>query len=247
MPTKYLVDRMYNGGYQARPPFKPVVVTYESVNVSAFSLGWAGPPRRVDVDQIQKVEALVTCCSTSGRASAPGPSTGVDLVYSGFDKGHVIALELGGVDDPYNIIPQCRFLQQSGPWRKVEREIFNLIKTSPAFTFQMTVNLVYRRDPLDPFAMQASLIDTRSGTQVYTKEIANLPTNVDVRQQDKVLAKLDDDLNSRFAKPDIHNPRTMSADTLSTLATAAQRTAIIAVMPKSAPGVAAPEPMDVED
>ena len=239
MPTKFLTEKMYNGGYQSRPAFKPVVVTYESVNVSAYSLGWPGEPRRVDVDQIQRVEALVTCCSTSGRATAPGPSTGVDLVYSGFDKGHVIGLELGGVDDPYNVVPQCRFLQQSGPWRAVEKDIFNLIKTSPAFTFLMTVDLIYRRDPLDPFAMAAKLVDTRTGTVVYAKEIANLPSNVDIRQQNKVLAKLEAEREEKSPEPDIRDPRTLPADTLAGLATAARRTAIVNALPQTGPGVAA--------
>lgn len=88
------------------------------------------------------IEAEVVPSATKGRLSAPEPesklqvSTAKNLknkersskqpdVYrnSGFidaQKGHIIALELGGPDVPKNIVPQWANWQANGLWRKME-------------------------------------------------------------------------------------------------------------------------------
>lgn len=94
--------------------------------------------------------------------------------------------------------------------------------------------------------MAAKLVDPRTGTVVYTNEIANLPSNVDVRQQDKVLAKLEAELEEKSPEPDIRDLRTLSADTLAGLATAARRTTIVNTLPQSGPGVSAQQALDID-
>ena len=192
MPSAKLFSKMYNRGYQSRPLDKPVVSTYAIVEVSLWHLGVrTGEGRRVNVDRIDQVEALLTACVTTGRGGAPSPSSGLDLTSSGFDKGHVIALELGGVDDKLNIVPQCRFFQQSGPWRKAERDILAIIKKHPPYTCLMRVNLTYAGSPIDPRSLTVHVSNTVDGAVLYQTTLENLPTDVDVRQQDKVLDKLD--------------------------------------------------------
>jgi hypothetical protein len=44
-----------------------------------------------------------------------------------YDRGHLVALELGGLDDPYLIAPMNKEFNQSGHWRKMEEAIGDLI------------------------------------------------------------------------------------------------------------------------
>jgi len=201
MPTKSLTSKMYNRGYQSRPLDKPVVSTYTIVEVPRRFLGNKAAMGRVKVCRIEKVEALLTPCVTTGRSGAPDPSSGLDLTYTGFDKGHVIALELGGVDDHFNIIPQCRFFQQSGPWRKAEREILKIIKKYPPYTCKMKVKLAYVRSLLDPKSLSVVVTNTVDDSILFQCALDNMPTDVDKRQQDKVIDKLsahDDESDDDF-------------------------------------------------
>ncbi len=57
-------------------------------------------------------------------------------------KGHLIALELGGPDVPENIVPQWANLQSNGLWRNMEIGILDLAKKNPQV--HMTVEPKYR-------------------------------------------------------------------------------------------------------
>ncbi len=111
---------------------------------------WAGSVD-IDVEQMlhvrlgvirrtKLVKGMVCPVATAGRAAAPegvapfriGQSrpTSDDLAVSAYntgavdlDKGHVMALELGGPDVPSNIVPQWSQWQRNGGWRKMEKEI----------------------------------------------------------------------------------------------------------------------------
>jgi hypothetical protein len=84
------------------------------------------------------VEGIVEPTSTKGRTGAPDPFSGVQ-VYSGqgkqpklsvkserntgipdSERGHIVALELGGPDISENIVPQWAKFQGSGVWRRME-------------------------------------------------------------------------------------------------------------------------------
>lgn len=244
MPSVRLVAKMYNRGYQNRPFDKPVLSTYTIVEVASRSLGDNFASGRVLVCRVDEVEALVTACVTTGRAGAPDPSSGLDLTYSGFDKGHVIALELGGVDDRFNIVPQCRFFQQSGPWRKAEREILKIIKKYPAYTCSMNVKLTYARSPIDPRSLSVVVVNTADGDVVFQTSLDNLPTDVDVRQQDKVIDKLsayddqdDGDMDAEDTPP-VFSPPSYATASFGV---------IVAQMPTPGPGQFHQQQMRVND
>ena len=87
------------------------------------------------------VMGIVAPRSTKGRKGAPEPSTGFrvstsakpssePLVFNGrnsgrtdLDKGHIMALELGGPDIPENIVPQWSNFQRNGTWKKMENDV----------------------------------------------------------------------------------------------------------------------------
>jgi hypothetical protein len=46
-----------------------------------------------------------------------------EIMFGGtYDRGHMMAAELGGADEEWNIVPQWSLNQQSGPWRELEKE-----------------------------------------------------------------------------------------------------------------------------
>lgn len=87
------------------------------------------------------VMGIVAARSTKGRKGAPEPSTGFrvststkpsgePLVFNNrnigrtdLDKGHIMALELGGPDIPENIVPQWSNFQRNGTWKKMENDV----------------------------------------------------------------------------------------------------------------------------
>ena len=69
----------------------------------------------------RSVHGIIVPVSTAGRGAAPKPQSGAATGAShGTDKGHMMALELGGPDISQNISPQTSKWQQSGGWRAVE-------------------------------------------------------------------------------------------------------------------------------
>ena len=184
-------------GYNDRPDDKPITSHWISVEVSEYKMRRHArnprptpyPSRRRLVQQIIKVEGLVTPCITTNRKAPPNAASGVDLAYSGFDKGHVIGLELGGVDDSYNIVPQCRYWQQSGEWRKMEKSILAIIKDKQPYVCFMTVDIKYGRDPTNPIEFNVNL--TENQTPLFHLNLINNWSSVDEFQQDQVLERLD--------------------------------------------------------
>lgn len=63
--------------------------------------------------------------ATQGRETADLKcGSGFVCAYLPFARGHVIALELGGSDNPYNVVPQFeRWQNKAGRWREMEEEI----------------------------------------------------------------------------------------------------------------------------
>jgi hypothetical protein len=189
-----IFEKMYNfstGGYQDRPTDKPIRSHFDSVEVPRKFLG-GQESGRVAVSRVYKVEGLLKACVTKNRSGAPDPSTGLDLTYTGFDRGHLIALELGGVDHGLNIVPQVRLWQQSGEWRSVEKDILAIIKTKPDWTFLMTVELNYSSNTrINPIKFKISVVDTLKQGVVYEQDnLMNLPGERDQRRSDKDLNKL---------------------------------------------------------
>ena len=69
---------------------------------------WAGQVEiETDGTQIKSVKGIVVPSRTSGRPDPPNPLNGgnVGKTYS-LDRGHLMALEMGGPDIAENIVPQ---------------------------------------------------------------------------------------------------------------------------------------------
>lgn len=79
------------------------------------------------------VVGQIVSAGTSGRKTPPAPlaSGKVDDEDIGelkqYDRGHLVALELSGVDHGYQIVPMIREFNQTGKWRKTEIAIGKLI------------------------------------------------------------------------------------------------------------------------
>lgn len=73
------------------------------------------------------VSGIVIPVKTKGRKKTPSPScnkaTGSFLKL---DRGHLMALMLGGSNIPENVAPQTSWWQQLGDWSRVEKTIFNM-------------------------------------------------------------------------------------------------------------------------
>lgn len=109
-----------------------------AVSITLQSVGlWVNDKEEVRERPI-KVVGIVDPTTTTGRGGAPDPLSGYQ-VYSGqgkqpkasiaserntgamdVERGHVMALELGGPDIAENIVPQWAKFQGSGEWRKME-------------------------------------------------------------------------------------------------------------------------------
>ncbi|POF32426.1 DNA/RNA non-specific endonuclease [Roseibium marinum] len=161
--------------------------------------------------------------TTSGRKSAPEPpsyrigmtkripkkaklisprNTGtVDM-----DKGHIIALELGGPDVSYNICPQWSQFQRNGEWRRMEVEIHKIAQDQEEQDnlVKMTVSLFYTNSQshtrwLCPsrFQVDLSLNDTGGLHKSYT--IDNTHSSVD----DMMFQRVADELELKDSDSDI--------------------------------------------
>jgi hypothetical protein len=137
-------DKWY--GSKKRPAWAgKVTIKFESILHSHYG----------KIIRTTEVIGIVAPGSTSGRPSAPepisnirvstakneparyqyDPETGINAYNTGFvdaEKGHIMALELGGPDIPENIVPQWAKWQGCGEWRKMEQQIYDLaVKGNP--------------------------------------------------------------------------------------------------------------------
>ena len=131
-------DKWY--GSTKRPAWAGLVtIKFESIAHSHYG----------QINRTTEVIGIVAPGSTTGRPSAPepfsnirvstakneparyryDPDTGINAYNTGFvdaEKGHIMALELGGPDIPENIVPQWAKWQGCGEWRKMEKDIYDL-------------------------------------------------------------------------------------------------------------------------
>jgi hypothetical protein len=76
-------------------------------------------------DNTTTVLGFIQHRETKKRKGPPDCGNGFDTSYLPFAKGHVIALELGGSDDKYNVVPQFEHWQgkPNGAWRMMENAL----------------------------------------------------------------------------------------------------------------------------
>ncbi|BDH05211.1 eCIS core domain-containing protein [Streptomyces seoulensis] len=112
----------------------------------------AGTAQDLPIERPHEVSGPVHKTGTKGRAAAPNPIAVRKLQQAykgkagpnkwkvpseadvwrdlfggaGYDRGHVMGLEVGGVDDPKNIVPQWSLNQGTGMWRRMEQALADL-------------------------------------------------------------------------------------------------------------------------
>ncbi|AWL42304.1 DUF4157 domain-containing protein [Streptomyces sp. SM18] len=129
-----------------------IVMSDEAATLSSFTPSKAGatPLHGIPIRRPTTVTGQIKKTGTTGRPGAPNPLAVTSLhaqyrqavangqattslteadVWSdlfagaGYDRGHIMGLEVGGVDVCENIVPQWSLNQQSGAWRKIERDL----------------------------------------------------------------------------------------------------------------------------
>jgi hypothetical protein len=107
------------------------------------------------------LRGMVEPRATTGRRPAPEPPSfkvGVNWKEVGTkpskntgmvdaQKGHIMALELGGPDLPWNIVPQWANWQANGEWRRAEREVLELAKEAQTRgrRIEFNTDVLYKR------------------------------------------------------------------------------------------------------
>ena len=114
---------------------------------------WAGPVHIHHYDhEIHSVEAILIPMKTGGRSKPPSPLFGkiAEAQSKKLDKGHVIALQLGGPDISENIVAQNSAWNAYGAWRHLEKYLLHLTrsvmgfnKTEPEFSYYNDPNDFY--------------------------------------------------------------------------------------------------------
>ena len=142
MPPNVVTTEMFktkSGERLERPPeFGAVTITFEELQ-----------PARQKIVRPTSVYGLVYPCTTSERPSAPEPKSGLRVSMAkkipskyrydsktgrnynnqgtiDMEKGHIMALELGGPDIPENIVPQWAKWQGCGEWSQMESKVRKL-------------------------------------------------------------------------------------------------------------------------
>ncbi|MFE9696099.1 DUF4157 domain-containing protein [Streptomyces sp. NPDC006270] len=129
-----------------------VVMRDEAATLSSFTPSKAGatPLHGISIRRPTTVSGTIKRSGTSGRPGAPNPLAVTSLhsqylqavangqaavplteaqvwadlfAGAGYDRGHIMGLEVGGLDVSENIVPQWSLNQQSGAWRRIEKDL----------------------------------------------------------------------------------------------------------------------------
>jgi hypothetical protein len=97
-------------------------VNYGTVFIWVESI--KNPPRRFGPRPKQISGLIMPGLTVGRRGTTPQPSSGFNTDGEGdVDPGHVMALHLGGPDNPLNIVPQWARWQRLEEWRQMERDL----------------------------------------------------------------------------------------------------------------------------
>lgn len=153
MGDTYRFNTLYDGSCRPQS-YGDVVITSETA--------WAGTIYEIE-RPVGATGIIYPLDTTTGRKSAPEPAslfrigmtksipkkfTKLNQRNTGrtdMDKGHIIALELGGPDVPHNICPQFSQFQRNGEWRQMENiaHSFAVAEETAGFQVSMTVTIYY--------------------------------------------------------------------------------------------------------
>jgi len=95
-------------------------------------------------DNTTAVLGLIKRRVTGKRASPPACANGYDTAYLPFAKGHILGLEVGGTDSPYNVVPQFEDWQgkANGEWRQMEIDLDNALYEDAIVLIEVAYNRV---------------------------------------------------------------------------------------------------------
>jgi hypothetical protein len=151
----------------------------------------------------RSVRGIVVTTGTADRLSPPEPSSGIRVGFSAradrlpasyrhdpstggnwhndgspiMDKGHIMAIELGGPDVGENIVPQLSDVQRHGTWRRMEHSIRTMAEAlSDSDCLFFTAVLSYSRELRDRVSVaHRVLTPSRFRVTVHTLKRAGLP------------------------------------------------------------------------
>jgi hypothetical protein len=159
---------------------------------------------RSSAEHALSVEGLVFPVTTGGRRAAPVSVSGFHTDHYRYDKGHLMALELGGPDVRENIVPQWRAMNQNEKWRRMEQEIQEMALAAlgakhalapsawqrspvPSSALRMRVDVQYGRDPSIPHLFHVVVREVSpsvrgggAGTIRYQARIENVYSSSDL-------------------------------------------------------------------
>ncbi|MFJ8885962.1 DUF4157 domain-containing protein [Streptomyces sp. NPDC102402] len=143
------------GSVQTEAVQRKSVTTLEDATVTHYapSRENADPAYALKIKRPQRVTGPINPTGTKGRAAAPNPIAVKSLHQAykgqkrkgtaaptepqvwkdlfggaGYDRGHVMGLEVGGDDVAQNIVPQWSLNQGTGMWRRIEQALVGVSK-----------------------------------------------------------------------------------------------------------------------
>jgi hypothetical protein len=156
----------------------PVTIVIEEIPHRAFGL----------VSRQTSVMGIVAARSTKGRKSAPEPLSQFRVSTSAptssnplafhqrntgridLDKGHIMALELGGPDIPENIVPQWSNFQRNGAWKRMENGVRKTAEEMDGSLYLVYFAMVRYKNYKDLTTASFTGLCVPSGFTVYTIE-----------------------------------------------------------------------------
>ncbi|MGW0931113.1 eCIS core domain-containing protein [Streptomyces sp. NPDC002644] len=158
--------------------------TLENATVTHYNPTKAGAPEVWDltVQRPSEVTGPITPTGTKGRPAAPNPIA-VKTLHSaykgqvrtrgvapnegevwkdlfggaGYDRGHVMGLEVGGSDVAKNIVPQWSLNQGTGMWRKIEQALVGVSTGDLRFEVNYQTNVGNHRRVMIPVSIDIYL------------------------------------------------------------------------------------------
>jgi len=108
--------------------------------------------------------------------NTPAPWSGFLTDNTPFDKGHIMALELGGPDVTENILPQYEQWQENGAWKTMENAVKAVANGLPGGqSLVLVVGVDYGRPGLPTYVQSLALFG--AGQRLTAWEDVRIPTN----------------------------------------------------------------------
>lgn len=159
----------------------------------------ADPAYGLKIKRPQRVTGPIKPTGTKGRAAAPNPIAVKSLHQSykgqkhkgkaaptepqvwkdlfggaGYDRGHVMGLEVGGDDVKENIVPQWSLNQGTGMWRRIEQALVGVSKGDLRFEVRYATDSGNHHKVMIPVGIDIYLDKAQYGTWENEPDINDL-------------------------------------------------------------------------